>query len=103
MIKSAGSNVSPREVEVALEGLQDVQLAIVVGLPDDSRDEIVAAAVVPKPGAHIDPDDLIAQVANQISSYKVPRLLKIFDLNQVPWLPTGKPDKQTLAAILSAK
>jgi acyl-CoA synthetase (AMP-forming)/AMP-acid ligase II len=103
MIKSAGSNVSPREVEVALEGLQDVQLAIVVGLPDDTRDEIVAAAVVPKPGAQIDPDDLIAQVANQISSYKVPRLLKILDLNQVPWLPTGKPDKQTLAAILSAK
>ena len=36
MIKSAGSNVSPLEVEVALEGLPDVQLAIVVGLPDEN-------------------------------------------------------------------
>ena len=67
------------------------------------RDEIVAAAVVPKPGAQIDPDDLIAEVASQISSYKVPRLVKVFDLYQVPWLLTGKPDKQALATILLAK
>ena len=103
MIKSAGSNVSPREVEIALEGLEDVQLAIVVGLPDEVRDEIVAAAVVPKPGTRVDPGDLIAQVANQISSYKVPRLVKVFNLNQVPWLPTGKPDKRAIATILSAE
>ena len=103
MIKSAGSNISPREVEVALEGLPDVQLAIVVGLPDEVRDEIVAAVVVARPGTQVDPTDLIAQVAKQISGYKVPRFVYLFDLDEVPWLPTGKPDKRALAKILEAK
>jgi acyl-CoA synthetase (AMP-forming)/AMP-acid ligase II len=100
MIKSAGANVSPREVEATLEGLPEVQVAIVVGLPDSARGEMVAAVVVPRPGATIDTNEIIAQVAKQLSSFKVPRRVEVFERDQVPWLATGKPDKRAIVDTL---
>ena len=47
MIKTAGSNVSPAEVEMEMQQLDGVQSAYVVGLPDTERGQLVAAAVVP--------------------------------------------------------
>ena len=102
MIKSAGANVSPREVEATLEGLPEVQVAIVVGLPDSTRGEMVAAVVVPRPGAEIDTHEVISRVAKQLSSFKVPRRLEVFEREQVPWLSTGKPDKRAIIDTLLA-
>ena len=100
MIKSAGANVSPREVEVALESVPGVQTAIVVGLPDDERGEIVAAAVIPSPGAALDAPSVIEQVSQLVSGYKAPRVVRVLAHDDVPWLPTGKPDKQSLVGLL---
>jgi len=45
-IKTAGANVSPREVELAIEAFPEVQSAFVVGVPDPVRGQNVAAVVV---------------------------------------------------------
>ncbi|HET6608782.1 MAG TPA: AMP-binding protein, partial [Rhodopila sp.] len=50
MIKTGGINVAPAEVEEILMAHPDVELALVVGVPDPVRDEIVGAIVVPRPG-----------------------------------------------------
>jgi acyl-CoA synthetase (AMP-forming)/AMP-acid ligase II len=46
LIKTGGINVTPADVEEALEEHPGVRQAIVVGVPDAQRDEIVAAMVV---------------------------------------------------------
>ena len=51
LIKTGCANVTPREVELALEALPGVLSAFVVGLPDPDRGETVAAAIVPREGA----------------------------------------------------
>ena len=54
MIKTAGANVTPREVEVVIESYPEVRAAFVVGVPDPERGQDVAAAVVLKRGAALD-------------------------------------------------
>jgi acyl-CoA synthetase (AMP-forming)/AMP-acid ligase II len=103
MIKSRGANVAPREVESVLEARAEVQAAIVVGLPDPDHGEIVAAVVVPTyPGA-VDVAALAAHAREHLSPYKVPGEITVLDEDAVPWLPTGKPDKQAVVTLLMAR
>jgi acyl-CoA synthetase (AMP-forming)/AMP-acid ligase II len=101
MIKTAGSNVAPREVELTLESFPEVGLAVVLGLPDEERGEIVAAAVVPKPGAHVDPVDLLRRADRELSSYKLPRRLLVLEEAELPQLASGKADRLRLRDMLS--
>ncbi|HET6811432.1 MAG TPA: class I adenylate-forming enzyme family protein [Acidimicrobiales bacterium] len=101
MIKTAGSNVAPREVELTLESFPEVGLAVVLGLPDEERGEIVAAAVVPKPGAHVDPVDLLQRADKELSSYKLPRRVLVLEEAELPQLASGKADRLRLRDMLS--
>jgi acyl-CoA synthetase (AMP-forming)/AMP-acid ligase II len=97
MIKSRGANVSPREVELALEGLPGVQHALVMGLPHPTMEEEVAAVVVPAPGVALDTAGLERAARDVLSSYKVPtRWVLLGDEAEIPWLASGKPDKLAL-------
>ena len=96
MIKTLGANVAPREVELVLEAVPEVGLAVVVGLPDEERGQTVAAVLVPVPGAEIDLDAVRAHAADQLSSYKVPRRFLVVASEDLPQLGSGKPDKQAL-------
>ena len=103
VIKAGGTNVAPREVELAIERQPGVMHAFVVGVPAaDGRGEAVAAAVVAKPGATIDPQDLQTRLRAEMASYKVPRHLAVFAEQQdLPWLESGKIDLQALRRLLS--
>lgn len=100
LIKSAGANVAPREVEVALDSHPDVLTSVVVGLDDPERGEIVGAIVVPVVGSEVDPVDLVTRANQVLSSYKVPRRVLVVDESEVPYLGTGKVDRRALAARL---
>jgi acyl-CoA synthetase (AMP-forming)/AMP-acid ligase II len=100
MIKTVGSNVAPREVEAVLETFPEVGMAIVVGLPDPQREEIVGAVLVSKGGAAIDAQDVIQRAAKELSSYKVPRRALVLADDEVPLLPNGKADKLRLRELL---
>lgn len=105
MIKASGTNVAPREVELAIEAQPDVMHAFVVGVPaGGGRGEAVAAAVVARPGVVIDPEDLRTRLADCMASYKVPRHLAVFDLrSDLPWLESGMVDLQGLRRLLAGR
>ncbi|WP_429587472.1 AMP-binding enzyme [Sphingomonas zeicaulis] len=63
MIKSAGSNVSPAEVEMEMQQLEGVHSAYVVGLPDEECGQLVVAAVVPRAYAAIARKEVPAPVS----------------------------------------
>jgi acyl-CoA synthetase (AMP-forming)/AMP-acid ligase II len=90
MIKTSSANVSRLEVEAALARLPEVELALVVGLPDAGVGEVVAAAVVPAPGADPTEDGLRAALRDRLSSFKIPRRIVFITEDDVPRTATGK-------------
>ena len=101
MIKTAGANVAPREVELAVESVPGVQTAFVVGVPDAERGEIVGCLACPEPGYDLDPDEITRRLRAQLSSYKIPRRLRVVAYDDVPWMPSGKIDKQRVVELLA--
>ena len=95
MIKTAGANVSPREVEGVLRELTGCVLAIVLGLPDPERGQIVAAVVVDAT-TNLDDDALHAALRERLSAYKVPRRIVALPERELPTLSSGKVDLQAL-------
>ena len=59
LIKTAGSNVSPAEVESVLDAMPGVLHSFVVALPHPVRGEVVGAAVVPAHGAQLSTDAVV--------------------------------------------
>ncbi len=79
MIISGGFNVYPREVERVIETHAGVQEVAVVGVPDATWGESVAAFVVPRHGAELTPDAIIDLCKVHIASYKKPQVVEIVD------------------------
>lgn len=100
MIKTAGANVTPREVEVALESQAEVQAAFVVGLPDPVRGQNVAAVVVLNAGATMDAETLKARLKEGLSAYKVPKYFFFKEKSALPFTDSGKIIKKKLVDLL---
>ena len=101
LIKTAGSNVSPAEVEAVLDAVPGVVHSFVVGIPHPVRGQVVAAAVVPAHGAKLTAAALMAHARQNLSSFKVPTVVLILSEDQLPMLPTGKIDRTALVAMLA--
>jgi acyl-CoA synthetase (AMP-forming)/AMP-acid ligase II len=84
MIKTAGANVSPAELEVALRACQPVKLARVVGLPDDRLGQVVVLCVVLKDGAPATAEDITSFLRERVAAYKVPRHVLFFVDGEIP-------------------
>ena len=100
MIKTASSNVSPAEVEMEMQELEDIESAYVVGLPDQERGQLVAAAVVPRGEAKLDFAEIEAELKRRMSSYKVPRAYVQITREEVPLLHSNKVSKRLVAQLL---
>ncbi len=101
LIKSAGMNITPRDVELVLEAMPEVTMAFVTGVPAGERGEDVAAAIALRPGETLDEEEVKKRVKEEIASYKVPRHVAVFgDQAELPWLDSGKIDRRALTAIL---
>jgi acyl-CoA synthetase (AMP-forming)/AMP-acid ligase II len=96
MIKSGGANVSPLEVERVLEAQPGVALALVLGLRDQDRGEMVAAAVVADDETKLDTAELRERTSKELSAYKVPSRWLLLEQEDVPVLANGKPNKRAL-------
>lgn len=96
LIKSAGANVSPKEVEGVIEELDAITHCFVVGVGDEERGQEVVAVVVPSDPAAFDQHALMSEARASLSSYKVPTRWIVTEADRIPLLPTGKPDKRTL-------
>lgn len=96
MIKSAGVSIIPREIEVLLESQREIHSAFVVGLPDETRGQNVAATIVFNDGYALDEDTISNRLKSELSSYKVPRQYFFMNLSQLPFTDSGKIDKRKL-------
>ncbi|WP_242124267.1 class I adenylate-forming enzyme family protein [Sphingobium sp. Sx8-8] len=104
MIKTSGANVAPAEVEAALLDFPEVREAIVLGLPDIKLGEIVAAVLVPEHGHQINCAGIGARLREEISSYKIPRIVVIMDYEDVPRTDAAeKPRRNVLREQLIAR
>jgi long-chain acyl-CoA synthetase len=98
LIIRGGFNVFPRDVEEALLEHPAVELAGVVGRPDERHGEEVVAFVSLRRGDETTPDDLVAFAKHRIGGYKYPREVRI--VADVPLTPVGKVDRKSLRAML---
>ena len=103
MIKTAGSNVSPAEVEMEMQALDGVHAAYVLGLPDAERGQLLVAAVVPRDGASLDFEAIQKELRQKLSAYKVPRAYELFQRDEVPLLHSNKVARREIAAIIAKR
>ena len=94
MIKSSGFRISPTEVEEILFQSGMLREAAVVGVPDGRLGDIIKAYVVPRDGAVIDTDALLAHCAEKMPRYMIPKT--IHPMESLPKAPNGKVDYPTL-------
>jgi fatty-acyl-CoA synthase len=96
MIKTAGMNVAPLEVEAILATHEAVKQAYVVGVPDRTRGELVVAAVELREGAAVTPEELTVFCRERLATYKVPARFVFRRADEFPRTPTGKVHKPQL-------
>jgi long-chain acyl-CoA synthetase len=94
LIISGGFNVYPSEVEDVLQGVGGVVEAAVIGVPDRYRGETVKAFVVQSRDSTLTEDDIRRACAEQLTSYKVPKLVEFRD--SLPHTAVGKPMRRLL-------
>ena len=94
MVISGGENIYPREVEDALVQHLAVEMAAVIGIPDDRWGEAVLAFVVRHDHQDVTEAELVEFCSARIASYKKPSRIEFVD--SLPHLASGKVDKVTL-------
>ena len=92
LIKSGGYRIGAGEIETSLLGHPGVQEAAVVGLPDEDLGQRIVAFVVGS--AEINAEELIDNVAQELSIHKRPREVRIVD--SLPRNAMGKVIKKQL-------
>jgi len=88
VLKVGGIWVSPAEVETRLLEHPDVAEAVVVGVPDDDGLDKPVAYVVPRPGRHVEEDEVIAFCRAGMAAFKRPR--RVIEIDELPKTGTGK-------------
>jgi acyl-CoA synthetase (AMP-forming)/AMP-acid ligase II len=94
-----GFNVAPAEVEKALLGVEGVGQVAVVGMPDAYFGEVGVAFVVPREGAAVTADEVLAYARDHLANYKVPRRVEV--VAELPLNATGKVLKGELRSRLA--
>jgi len=95
-----GFNAYPAEIENALATYPGVSQVAVVGVPDHRLGEIGMVFIVPKAGATIAEDEIIAWCRANMANYKVPRFVRT--IAELPRNASGKVLKFELRALGAA-
>ena len=95
MIIVSGFNVYPAEIEMVLNGLEEIRESAVIGIPDEDSGEAVVAFIVFKLGFLLQESDIIKICKEQLTRYKVPKLVHIVE--ELPKTLVGKIDKVNLS------
>ncbi len=96
LIIVSGFNVYPREVEEVLLRHPGVREAVVVGVPDERRGQMVRAVVVPWPDRRPTEEELHAYCRERLAGYKTPRQFELRE--ELPRTAIGKVLRRVLVA-----
>ncbi len=94
LIISGGYNVYPAEIEGFINEMPGVAESALVGVPHPDFGEVGVAVVIPKPGAQLDGEALIATLKTQLANFKIPK--KCFVVAELPRNTMGKVQKNLL-------
>jgi acyl-CoA synthetase (AMP-forming)/AMP-acid ligase II len=94
MIIRAGQNVYPPELEQVLSTHPKIQMAAVVGVPDDIAGEKVVAFIIPKDGQALTQPEVMDFCIDNLAPFKIPR--DVYFVDEFPMTPTGKVLKRVL-------
>ena len=94
LIITGGYNVYPAEVEGYLNEAEGVAESAVVGVAHPDFGEAVVAVVVPRAGAQLNADTLLAALKGRIANFKVPK--RLFLVDDLPRNAMGKVQKNLL-------
>lgn len=94
MIVSGGENVYPSEVEHQMLDDPAIAEAAVFGIADPKWVEMVAAAIVLKPGVKTTGEEIATRLRQRVASYKCPK--KIIIVDRLPRNAAGKIMRKTL-------
>jgi acyl-CoA synthetase (AMP-forming)/AMP-acid ligase II len=83
-----GFNAYPAEVEQVIARHEGVAECAVVGVPDERLGEVGLAFVVPRLGATVDPDEVVAWCREHMANFKAPRSVTIVE--SLPRNASGK-------------
>jgi len=97
IIISGGENISPKEVEVVINQLEDVVESSVVGIPDERWGEKVVAAVVTKTDSNIKSEEIRAHCKNNLHDWKCPK--EVVFVRELPRNTMGKVLKEAVKNI----
>ena len=100
LIIRGGFNVYPVEVEAVLAAHPAVTQAAVVGRPVPGDEEVVAFVEL-RPGARVEPAELMEFAARSLAPYKRP--CEVIVLPQLPAAPSGKVLKARLATMARSR
>lgn len=101
VLKVGGMWVPPSEVEERLAAHPSVGEAVVVGVPDADGLDWPVACVVPRAGATVDAEELVAWCREGLASFKRPR--HVLAIDEVPRTATGKVQRFRLREYAAAE
>lgn len=99
IIKSGGYKLSALEIEASLLDHPAITQCAIVGIPDDTWGETVAAAIVVKPGETLDTASLGVWCKNHMSPYKIPR--NVIIVEDLPRNAMGKVMKPSVTQLFT--
>jgi acyl-CoA synthetase (AMP-forming)/AMP-acid ligase II len=98
IIRTAGAQVSPREVEGAISDATGGRMSIVIGVPDPERGQAVTAVIVGD--VPLSSETLRAALQQRLSPYKIPRHFVAMTEKELPTLSSGKVDLRRLVELV---
>ncbi len=93
-IRRRGENVSSWEVERIVSAHPHVAQAAAYGIPSELSEEDIMIAVAPAAGAELDPAALVEHCAKALSSFALPRYVRVLDA--LPMTPSQRVEKYKL-------
>jgi malonyl-CoA/methylmalonyl-CoA synthetase len=94
LIISGGYNVYPAEIEGYINEMAGVAESAIVGVPHSDFGEVGIAIVIPRPGAAIDGEIIIAELKAKLANFKIPK--RCFVVAELPRNAMGKVQKNLL-------
>jgi 3-(methylthio)propionyl---CoA ligase len=96
LIKSGGEWINPAEIEEIIGRVAAVDLAAVIGRPDEKWGERPVLIVAPRPGCSINVQELQSELRGKVAGWWIPE--QIVQVDAMPLAATGKIDKNQLRA-----
>ncbi|CAM0901649.1 unnamed protein product [Alopecurus aequalis] len=88
LVNRGGEKISPIEVDSVLLTHPDVAQAVAFGVPDEKYGEEIHCAVIPRDGASLAEEEVVAFCRRNLAAFKVPK--KVYITDDLPKTATGK-------------